>query len=131
MKIRLIEAKRVWADELYSVFWSYQPALQRPTGETPFRLTFGVEAVISMEIGLPTTKLENFHEESKLDWLKINLDFLDKIKEGAQICMTTYKQKVPRYYNARVKLKLFHKGDLVLHGAKILKPSEQRKLVPN
>nr|XP_025679195.1 uncharacterized protein LOC112779163 [Arachis hypogaea] len=51
LKKRLDNKKGVWADELASVLWSYQTTEQSSTGETPFRLTFGVDAVIPVEIG--------------------------------------------------------------------------------
>ncbi|XP_015950200.1 uncharacterized protein LOC107475065 [Arachis duranensis] len=54
LKKRLDEAKGLWADELGSVLWSYRTTSQMTTGETPFRLTYGVEAVIPVEIGDPS-----------------------------------------------------------------------------
>ncbi|XP_016173643.1 uncharacterized protein LOC107616163 [Arachis ipaensis] len=51
LKKRLDNKKGVWADELASVLWSYRTTEQSSTGETPFRLTFGVDAVIPVEIG--------------------------------------------------------------------------------
>ncbi|XP_072071890.1 uncharacterized protein [Arachis hypogaea] len=56
LKKRLDEAKGLWADELGSVLWSYRTTPQTTTGETPFRLTYGVEAVISVEIGDPSPR---------------------------------------------------------------------------
>ena len=57
----------------------------------PFKLMFRVEVVIPMKIGLPIPRVENFHEKSNLDRLRIDLDLLEKIKEKAQIRMATYK----------------------------------------
>ena len=37
-----------------------------PTGETPFRLTYGSKAVIPVEVGLTSYRVHN-HEESKND----------------------------------------------------------------
>ena len=84
-----------------------------------------------MEIGFLMTRVKNFYEESNSNRLKTNLDLLEEIRERAQICMETYKQRVTRYYNAWIKPKLFRKGNLVLHRAEAFKPSEQKKLAPN
>ena len=46
LKRRLEGAKGNWAEELPNVFWAYQTTPQRSTGETPFSLTYGAEAVI-------------------------------------------------------------------------------------
>ncbi|XP_072089167.1 uncharacterized protein [Arachis hypogaea] len=56
LKKRLDEAKGLWAEELGSVLWSYRTTPQTSTGETPFRLTYGVEAVIPVEIGNPSPR---------------------------------------------------------------------------
>ena len=45
--------------------------------------------------------------------------------------MAAYRQRIVRYYNARVKPKVFRPEDLVLRKAKISKPLDQKKLSPN
>ena len=55
IKNRLEEAKGRWVEELSSVMWTHRTTRRRSTGETPFALAYGVEAVIPLEVGLPTT----------------------------------------------------------------------------
>ena len=43
-------AKRAWVEELLSMLWSYRMTVHTDTKETPFRLTFGQDAFILMEI---------------------------------------------------------------------------------
>ncbi|XP_020985456.1 uncharacterized protein LOC110274721 [Arachis duranensis] len=50
LKKRLQEAKGAWAEELPQVLWAYRTTPQSATGETPFRLVYGVEAMIPIEI---------------------------------------------------------------------------------
>ena len=45
--------------------------------------------------------------------------------------MTTYRQKIARYYNTKIKSKVFQPGDLVMRKAEILKPLDLGKLSPN
>ncbi|XP_016171884.1 uncharacterized protein LOC107614166 [Arachis ipaensis] len=54
LKKRLDKKKGAWADELASVLWSYHTTQQSSTGETPFRLTYGVDAMIPVEVGKPS-----------------------------------------------------------------------------
>ena len=49
IKTRLKGAKGAWLEELQNVLWAYRTTTRIPTGETPFRLTFGTEAVIPVE----------------------------------------------------------------------------------
>ncbi|MCI29485.1 gypsy retrotransposon integrase-like protein, partial [Trifolium medium] len=51
LKRRLGKAKGKWTEELHSVLWSYRTTPHSTTGETPFRLTYGTDAVIPVEIG--------------------------------------------------------------------------------
>uniref|UniRef100_A0A2N9GPK1 Uncharacterized protein n=1 Tax=Fagus sylvatica TaxID=28930 RepID=A0A2N9GPK1_FAGSY len=48
IKTRLEGAKGLWPEELPSILWAYRTTVRIPTGETPFRMTFGSEAVDKM-----------------------------------------------------------------------------------
>ena len=52
IKTRLEGAKGARPKELPNVLWAYRTTTRVPIGETPFRLTFGIEAVILVEVGL-------------------------------------------------------------------------------
>ncbi|RVW90247.1 Retrovirus-related Pol polyprotein from transposon 17.6 [Vitis vinifera] len=57
LKKRLEQAKGKWVEELPGVLWAYRTTPGRPTGNTPFALAYGMDAVIPTEIGLPTSGL--------------------------------------------------------------------------
>ena len=42
----LDDRKWAWVDEIKSVLWSYRTTLQLTAGETPFKLTYRVHAMI-------------------------------------------------------------------------------------
>ena len=52
IKTRLEGVKGAWPEELQNVLWAYRTTIRVLTEETPFRLTFGTEAVIPVEVGL-------------------------------------------------------------------------------
>ena len=54
IKTRLEKAKETWVDKLYHVLWAYRTTQRLSTGETPFALAFGIEAVIPIELKLPS-----------------------------------------------------------------------------
>ncbi|XP_075659122.1 uncharacterized protein LOC142629003 [Castanea sativa] len=57
-KKRLDDAKGRWVEELPHVLWTYRTTPRRLTGETPFLMTYGMEAIILLESGFPTLRFE-------------------------------------------------------------------------
>ena len=108
------DAKKAWLEEFPNVLWAYRTTTRTPTGETPFRLTYGTMAVILVEVGITSIRREMFHEKSNDNQLKVNLDCLDEVRDGAFNKMIRYQQKMAEYYNKRVKLRRLDIGDLVL-----------------
>ena len=91
IKAKLDDTKGDWPEELPNVLWAYRTTARTPTGETPFRLTYGIEAVIPVEVGVISIRREVFNEESNDDHLRINLDCLDEIRDKASNRMTKYQ----------------------------------------
>ena len=56
LKKRLHSAKGKWVDELPRVLWAYETTSRKPIGASPFALTYGMEAIIPIEIGMPTLR---------------------------------------------------------------------------
>nr|CAN82984.1 hypothetical protein VITISV_030339 [Vitis vinifera] len=98
LKKRLEQAKGKWVEELPSVLWAYRTTPGRPTGNTPFALAYGMDAVIPTEIGLPT----------------IRTDAAKQMRESAAIRMADYQQRASAHYNRKVRPRSFKNGTLVL-----------------
>ena len=98
IKAKLDDAKGAWPEELPNVLWAYRTTIRTPTGETPFGLTYGIEAIILVEVGITSIRREMFHEENNDDQLQINMDYLGEMGEKASNKMTKYKQKMAEYY---------------------------------
>ena len=60
LKKRLDDTKGKWVEELPHVLWTYRTTPYRSTGETPFSLIYGAEALIPLEIGFPTLRTSLF-----------------------------------------------------------------------
>ena len=115
IKSRLDNAKGAWPEELPNVLWAYRTTARTPTGETPFKLTYGTEAVIPVEVGITSVRRGTFNLGCNDDELRLSLDCLDEVKDNASSKMTKYQLKMAEYYNKRVKLRRMDIGDLVLH----------------
>ncbi|XP_025679029.1 uncharacterized protein [Arachis hypogaea] len=109
LKKRLDSKKGAWADEVASVLWSYRTTEQSATGETPFRLTYGVDAVIPVEIGelSPRLLLAGVDEA-------VEKDLVEETRNMAHLSETALKQRIALRYNAKVLRRDFGERDLVL-----------------
>ena len=90
IKTQLEGAKEVWPEELPSILWAYKTTVRIPTGEMPFRMTFRIEAVILVEVGI-TTFHTAIHDDQKNDeHIRLDLDLVDEVHEQVEERMKKY-----------------------------------------
>ncbi|CAL9005090.1 unnamed protein product [Prunus brigantina] len=114
LKTRLDKAKGCWPELLPEVLWSYRTTFRTSTGETPFSLSFGTEAVAPVEIGQPTYRTSTYEAEANNEQLALNLDLIDELRDQSNMRNVAYKRRVAKYYNSRVKPRAFTTGDWVM-----------------
>ena len=85
-----------------------------PTGETPFRLTYGNEAVILVEIGLTSYRVDNHNEARNEEGIRLQLDLVDEVRAIVEQRLARYQDRMTKHYNSRVQHRDFKVGDLVL-----------------
>jgi len=113
LKKRLGAAKGKWADELLEVLWAYRCTPQTSTRESPYNLTYGTDAMLSVEIGEAIIRRQLRDLSLNNECMKTELDLLDELREKARIKEAVCKQRLARRYNAKVKPRSFQQGDLV------------------
>ncbi|GKB00587.1 reverse transcriptase domain-containing protein [Tanacetum coccineum] len=102
-----------WIEEIPHVLWAQRTMIKSSNGDTPFLLTYGMEAVIPAEIGMPTLRTSKIDVVPNDEALEINLDLLEEIREQAAIREARSKAKMERYYNSKVRNTSFKPGDLM------------------
>ena len=80
---------------------------------SPFALTYGMEAIIPTEIGIPTLRTE-IPKEANAEVDTKYLDMSDELHEATVVRMASYQQRLENLYNMRVKPRTFQSEDLVL-----------------
>ena len=101
-------------EELPHVLWTYQTTPRKSTGDAPFSITYGAEAVIPLENGFPTMRTSTFTSDANDELLKKNLDLVEEWKENAMVQLAYYQHKLKQGYDMNVKLRPLAPGDLVL-----------------
>ena len=114
LKKRLDDAKGRWVKELPHVLWAYRTTSRRSTGETPFSMSNGAEAVIPIETGFPTSRTQSFNPSNNVELLEKSLDFIEERRESVIVQLAYYQHKLKQGYDAKVKLRPLEPGDLVL-----------------
>nr|GEW01357.1 reverse transcriptase domain-containing protein [Tanacetum cinerariifolium] len=90
IKARLDARSNDWMEELSHVLWAHQTMIKSSNGDTPFSLTYEMEAVIPADIGMPTLRTAE-----------------------AAIQKARSEAKMEKYYKAKVRSTSFKLGDLV------------------
>ncbi|XP_075633452.1 uncharacterized protein LOC142605893 [Castanea sativa] len=105
-------AKGIWPDELPIVLWAYKTTTRTPTGETPFRLAYGSEALILAKVGLISYHVENYDESKNDEALRLQLDFVDEVRAAAAQRLARYQDMMAKHYNSKVRHKDFQESSL-------------------
>ncbi|XP_022040496.1 uncharacterized protein LOC110943047 [Helianthus annuus] len=130
IKARLGTMRRGWVDELPSILWAHRTMPKTSTGETPFSLVYGSEAVIPAEIGLPSPRMIAMEKQNNEQERRMDLDLLEERRENAAITEARYKSKLEKYYNAHVRVCTFVPGDFVLRDNEASNAEKPGKLAP-
>jgi ribosomal protein L6P/L9E len=103
-----------WLRELRAVIWGLWAQPSRATGQTPFVLVFGFEAVFQTDLMFNAPRVY-VYDENKAEEARI--EGIDNIEEGrlaATIEAARYAQALRQYHDKNVQERAFCVADLVL-----------------
>ncbi|GKE31389.1 reverse transcriptase domain-containing protein [Tanacetum coccineum] len=102
-----------WVDELLQELWAHRTSPKKSNEESPFSLTYGTEAVLPIEISIPTKRTRTVDPDQNEKDLRVNLEVLEERRETA-IREAAYKKKLEQYYNKKVRPPTYKPEDYVL-----------------
>ena len=70
-----------WHEMLPFALHGYRTTARTSTGATPFSLVYGMEAVLRMEVQIPSWRIMKDDGLSEDDWIQTRLDQLNLIDE--------------------------------------------------
>lgn len=91
LKKRLEEVKGKWVEELPHVLWAYRMTPRRSIGENPISMMYGSEAIIPLEMGFPTMRVDWFDNINNEQLLSNNLDLVKVRREFATVRLEQYQ----------------------------------------
>ncbi|GJS20819.1 reverse transcriptase domain-containing protein [Tanacetum coccineum] len=130
IKARLDARSKNWMEEISYVLWAHRTMIKSSNEDTPFSLTYGMEAVIPAEVGMPILRTAEVDMVQNNEAFGINLDLLEERREHAAICEAKSKAKMEKYYNSKVRNTRFKPGDLVYRSNDASHTEEVGKLGP-
>ena len=94
LKRKLEGLKSAWVEELPRVLWAYQTTSWTATGENPFSMTYGTEAIMPVEVGEPSFRTAQFDLQTNNQGLALNLDLIEIKRDEALLKMKANQQAV-------------------------------------
>ncbi|XP_059659229.1 uncharacterized protein LOC132306050 [Cornus florida] len=102
--------------EVLQLGHNMQELEENKSGTTPYQLTFGYDAVLSMELNVKSVRVALQHNLIPIDYneaMLAELEDLDKVKKLALDHFMVHKAKVMKAYSKIVKFKSFEEADMV------------------
>ena len=66
---------------------------QKPIGTSPLALTYGMEVIFPMEIGMPTLRT-GIPEEANVEAIANDLDMSDELHQATVVRVASYQQRL-------------------------------------
>jgi hypothetical protein len=117
LKKMVTKNRRDWHDRLFEDLWAYRIIVRTPTQATPYSLVYGSEAVLPLEVQLPSLQVAVHEEITNDKQIRLRFQELDALEKGqlqAIQNLELYRQNMVRAYDKLVKQRVFRKGELVL-----------------
>jgi len=111
------KSKRDWHDRLGEALWAYRTTYKTPTQSTPFALVYGVEAVLPLELQIPSLRIaiqECLTEDENHKLHLAELQALNEKRLQPLQKLECDQARLARAFNKKVRPHSFQVGDQVL-----------------
>jgi hypothetical protein len=100
--------------ELPNALWGLRTQPSKPTGQSPYFLVYGFEAILPANVMWDSLVVEHYDEGVSEDSRRVDIDGLEEARCAALVQSTRYLEGIRRYHDRNVKERSFNVGDLVL-----------------
>jgi hypothetical protein len=103
-----------WIKELPNALWGLRTQPSKPTGQSPYFLLYGSEAILPADVMWDSPAVENYDEGVSEDNRRVDIDRLEEARCAALVQSARCLEGIRRYHDRNVKERSFNVGDLVL-----------------
>jgi hypothetical protein len=103
-----------WIKEQPNALWGLRTQQTKPTGQSPYFLVYGSEAILLADVMWDSPIVEQYDEGISEDSRRVDIDGLEEARCAALVQSARYLEGIQRYHDRNVKECSFNFGDLVL-----------------
>ncbi|XP_026410345.1 uncharacterized protein LOC113305538 [Papaver somniferum] len=106
---------RIWHEQLPLALWAYRISRRSSTGASPYSLVYGEDEILPAEISIPSARVAMASLTTPDDVSRFaHLDTIEERRAKAERLSDKYRQQTTRYYNQKVKERIFSVNDVVM-----------------
>src|SRR3954470_15950016 len=131
---KMVRTYKDWHEMLPFALHGYRTSVRTSTGATPFSLVYGMEAVLPVEVEIPSLRVLIDAKLDETEWVQTRLDHLNLIEEKrlSAICHgQLYQKRIKKAYDKKIRPREFHTGDLVVRKILPIHTDPRGKWTPN
>jgi hypothetical protein len=103
-----------WIKELPNALWGLRTQPSKSTGQSPYFLVYGSEAILAVDVMWDSPAVEQYDEGISEDSRRVDIDGLKEARCATLVQSTRYLEGIRHYHDRNVKERSFNVGDLVL-----------------
>uniref|UniRef100_A0A2N9FC45 Uncharacterized protein n=1 Tax=Fagus sylvatica TaxID=28930 RepID=A0A2N9FC45_FAGSY len=112
---KMTETYKDWHEHLPYALCAYRTSVRTSVGATPYSLVYGMEAVLPVEVEIPSLRILSQTQLEEAEWAQATL----------------YQRRIERAYNKKARPRTFQPGDLVLKKRNMALSDPRGKFAPS
>lgn len=131
---KMVKTYKDWHEMLPFALHGYRTTVRTSTGATPFSLVYGTDAVLPIEVELPSLRVLREAKLDEAEWVQDRFDQLNLIDEKRLTTMChgqLYQKRMKKAFDKKVRIREFQQGELVLKKILPVHKDMRGKWMPN
>ncbi|KAK2428867.1 hypothetical protein QL285_027352 [Trifolium repens] len=131
---KMVKTYKDWHEMLPYALHGYRTAVRTSTGATPFSLVYGMEAVLPIEVEIPSLRVLMETKLEEAEWVQTRFDQLNLIEEKRLTALChgqLYQKRLKKAFDKKVRPREFREGDMVLKKILPIHKDPRGKWTPN